>query len=158
MQTSFPNLPYMNYGDAVLDPSGIHSAAKAGPRTYPRTDLQTLEPWTDFPKDVHEVIMSATTRARLPFTSFHIDGATWDTFVENEEKLRNHAWSALIVPIVFVLRKLGVNGRFRTPGGGNNAIIGDPDLSFVMSTTPDQAPPHPKTIVRVVSVSACALV
>ena len=54
MQTILPDLPFTNYGDAVLDGSGIHSAAESSSRTYPRTDLRTLTPWTSFPNDIHQ--------------------------------------------------------------------------------------------------------
>ena len=147
MQTSFPDLPFTNYGDAVLHTSGIHSAARSCPRTYPRTDLQTIKPWTNFLEDIHQAILSATAHAQLPHTPFGINGATWDTFVENEEKLRGHALGALHVPVEAVLTRLGVNGNFVIPGGGNIAIVGDPDFSWVMSTGAQQAQLHPKVVV-----------
>jgi hypothetical protein len=153
MQTSLPDLPFTNYGDAVLDASGIHSAAKSSPRTYPRTDLQTLTPWTSFPNDIHQAILSATTHAHLLPTPFDINGWTWDTVVENEPRIHFHATGALHVPAEAVLKKLGVNGRFAMPGGGNSAIVGDPDFSWVMSPG---AQPHPKVIVRV--SATCVLV
>ena len=86
MQTSLPDLPFPDYGDAVLDPSGIHSSAKSGPPTYPRTDLQTLTPWTSFPNDIHQAIL-ATTDAQLLPTPFHINCRTWNTIVESEPKI-----------------------------------------------------------------------
>ena len=146
MQTSLPDLPFTNYGDAVLDASGIHSAAKSGLRTYPRTDLQTLTPWTSFPNDIHQAILSATTHAHLLPTPFDISGWTLDTVVENEQRIHTHATVALHVPAEVVLRRLGVNGRFAMPGGGNSAIVGDPDFSWVMSPG---VQPHPKVIVCV---------
>jgi hypothetical protein len=144
----------MNYGDAVLDASGIHSAAKSGPRTCPRTDLQTLTPWTSFPDDIHQAILSATTAADLPPTPFDISGWTKTTVVENEESIRAHARVALNVPVEEVLKRLGVKGRFVMPGGGNSAIVGDPDFSWVMAPGTQ---PHPKVIVRA-SVPPCVLI
>ena len=158
MQTSLPDLPFTNYGDAVLDGSGIHSAAESSSRTYPsRTDLRTLTPWTSFPNDIHQAILSesANTHAHLPSTPFDISGWTIATVVDNEESIRAHATVALHVPAEVVLRKLGVNGRFAMPGGGNSAIVGDPDFSWVMS--PGAQRPHPKVIVCV-SVPTCVLV
>jgi len=57
-----------------------------------------------------------------------------------------HAMVALLRPAADVLRRLGVNGRFVTPGGGNCAIVGDPDFSWIMSSV---SQPHPKVIVCV---------
>ena len=45
-----------------------------------------------------------------------------------------------------------MNGRFAMPGGGNSAIVGDPDFSPVMSSRA-----HPKVIVHV-SAPTCVLV
>jgi hypothetical protein len=155
MQTSLPDLPFTNYGDAVLHVSGIRSAAKYSARTYPRTDLRTLTPWTSFPNDIHQAILSANTRAHLPSTPFDIRGWTTDMVVRNEENIRTLATVALHIPAEDVLRKLGVHGSFDTPGGGNSAIVvGDPDFSWVMSP---EAQPHPKVIVCV-SVPTCVLV
>lgn len=41
MQTGMPDLPFMNYGNAVFDASAF---AKSAPRRYPRTDI--LCAWT----------------------------------------------------------------------------------------------------------------
>jgi hypothetical protein len=38
-------------------------------------------------------------------------------------------------PVEKVLEKLGVNGWFALPGGGNAAIVGDPDFSWIMNST-----------------------
>jgi hypothetical protein len=73
--------------------------------------------------------------------------------VENEEKIRTHATVALHEAVEKVLAKLGVNGWFALPGGGNVAMVGDPDFSWIMSTRQ----PHPKVIVRL-SVTTCVLV
>jgi hypothetical protein len=152
MQTSLPELPFTNYGKAELRPSGTHSTAKSTPRTYHRTDLQTLTPWTSFPDDIHQAIQSATARADLSSTPFPIDAWTKTSFVENEG-LRAHARFALHEPVQMVLEKLGVKGWFTLPGGGNVAIVGAPDFSWIMS--PTQL--HPKVIVRV-PVTTCLLV
>ena len=153
MQTSLPDLPFTNYGDTVLDASGIRSASKSSPRTYPRTDLQTLTPWTSFPSDIHQAVLSATTHAHLLPTPFDINSWTQDMVVENEESIRSHARFALHNAVEVVLRRLGVEGRFTMPGGGNTAIVGDPDFSWVMALGEQ---PHPKVIVRV-SVTTCVL-
>ena len=42
MRTDFPNLSFTNRGSVDLHPSGTHSAAIIGARTYLRTDLKTL--------------------------------------------------------------------------------------------------------------------
>lgn len=52
---------------------------------------------------------------------------------------------ALLVPATDVLGKLGVKGRFVTPGGGTSAIVGDPDFSWI---TTSGSPRHPKVIVE----------
>jgi hypothetical protein len=63
--------------------------------------------------------------------------------VENEETIRAHAMFALHEPVTEVANSLGVNGNFYTPSGGNAAIIGAPDFSWVV----DSAWPHPKLVV-----------
>ena len=77
---------------------------------YPRTNLKTPMPWTSFPNDIHQVIQSATTHARLSSAPFFINAWTWTEFVENEEALHAHAKYALHEPVRMVLEKLGVNG------------------------------------------------
>ena len=153
MQTSLPELPFTNYGKAELRPSATHSTAKSTPRTYPRTDLQTLTPWTSFPDDIHQAIQSATARADLSSTPLHIKAWTETSFVGNEEDLRAHARFALHSPVEMVLEKLGVKGWFAMSGSGNVAIVGNPDFSWIMS--PSQ--PHPKLIVCVPSHYLCLL-
>ena len=69
------------------------------------------------------------------------------------EKIRTHATVALHEAVEKVLAKLGVNGWFALPGGGNVAIVGDPDFSWITSTRQL----HPKVIVRL-SVTTCVLV
>ena len=142
MQTSLPDLPFTNYGDAELRPFGTHSTAKSD--LCPRTDLKTLTHWTSFPEDIHQAIQSATARAHLPSTPFTVKAWTTTSFVEIEESLRAHATFALHTPVREVLDMLGVKGRFAFPDGDNAAIVGDPDFLWVM--TPTQ--PHPKVIVR----------
>ena len=151
MQTSLPDLPFTNYGKAELRTT--HSTGKSTQRTYPRTDLETLTPWTSFPNDIHQAIQSATARAHLPSTPFTIEASTSTRFVESEEKIRTHATVALHEAVEGVLAKLGVNGWFALPGGGNAAIVGDPDFSWIMSSRQ----PHPKVIVRL-SVTTYVLV
>ena len=154
MQTSLPDLPFPDYGDAVPAASGIHSASKSSPRRHPRTDLQTLTPWTSFSNDIHQAILATTHAHLLPTTPFHVNGRTWNTVVENELRIHVHATVALLEPAEDVLRRLGVNGRFVMPGGGNSAIVGDPDFSWITSSGTQR--PHPKVIVRV-SVPTCVL-
>jgi hypothetical protein len=145
MQTSFPDLPFTDHGNSQLRPFGTRSTAKSTPRTYPRTDLKTLTPWTSFPNDIHQAIQAATADANLSSAPFPIGAWTDAEFVNSEESLRSFANFALHKPVQKVLEKLGVNGWFTPPGGGNVAIVGDPDFSWIMST----AQQHPKVIVRV---------
>jgi hypothetical protein len=149
MKTRFPDLPFTNYGKAELRP--IHSTGKLTPRTYPKTDLKTLTPWTSFPNDIHQAVQSAT--AHLPTTPFDIEVSTDTRFVENEEKIRTHATVVLHEVVEKVLGRVEVNGWFALPGGGNIAIVGDPDFSWITSSNQ----PHPKVIVRL-SVTTCVLV
>ena len=66
MQTSLPDLPFTNYGNAELRPFGTHSTAKAFEREFPTTtDLVTLIPWASFPDDIDQAIRSATANAHL---------------------------------------------------------------------------------------------
>ena len=120
MQTSLPDLPFTNYGKAELRPSRVptHSSSKSTPRTYPRTDLEMLTPWTSFPNDIHRVIQSATTRAGLPPTPLHLEGYTGTTFVTNEEAIRAHAMFALHTMVQNLMQRFGIDGYFEMPSSG----------------------------------------
>jgi len=144
MQTSLPDLPFTTYADAELKPGGFHSTAYSTPRSYPRTDLQTLSPWTSFPNDIHEAIQSKIAHAHLSVAPFSVPHWPQRAFVNSEETIRGHATVALHVPVQEVMGKFGVEGSFDNSVGGNPAIVGDPDFSWV--TSPAQ--PHPKIIVR----------
>lgn len=143
MQTSLPNLPFANFGQAVLNP-GFRSSAKTHPQTYPRTDLTTLCPWTSFPNDIHQVIQSATDHANLSSAPFTVGVTPKTRSVKTEEKIRAHAMGELHELVEEVVNMLGVMGCFDEPGGGNGSIIGDPDFSWVMGA----AQPHPKLVVE----------
>jgi hypothetical protein len=151
MQTSLPDLPFTNYGKAELRPScvHIHSYSESTPRTYPRTDLETLTPWTSFPNDIHRAIQSATTRAGLPSTPLHLGGYTETTLVTNEEAIRAHAMFALHVVVQKLMQRFGIDGYFGMPSGGHTAIVGDPDFLWVSDIAP-----HPKLIVST-CISIC---
>ncbi|KAF8309787.1 hypothetical protein F5887DRAFT_601096 [Amanita rubescens] len=149
MQTSLPDLPFTNYGDAELRPNAPHSIDKTTPRNYPMTDLETLMHWASFPDDINQVIQSAIDHANLPLTPFILNIPTTTTFVENEQRLHAHAIYSLHGGVERVLQMFGVNGWFAMPGGGNAAIIGDPDFSWVMDGPPGQAAHlHPKLVVE----------
>jgi hypothetical protein len=150
LETSFPDLPFMNHGDMSLKPSGTHSFAGSTPRAYPRTDLQTLRDWESFPNDVHRAILSATARASAQSTPFRIRAWTDSEFVANEERIRAYATVMLHKPVEDALAKLGMNGEFESPAGGNRAIVGSPDFSWIVS--PGQ--PHPKLVVCVPATSS----
>ncbi len=51
--------------------------------------------------------------------------------VFSEEDIRNHATGELHRTVQDVLKLLGVKGVFTAPGGGNHALIGDPDFSWL---------------------------
>ena len=145
MITSFPDLPFKDYGDALLNPS-YHSAAKSTPHAYPRTDLDILTPWISFPLDIHKAIQSSTSkRANLSPAPFPIPLLQKERVVASEEALRSHAMVELHEPVVEVLKVLGVEGEFVFPDSGNVPILGDPDLSWVKSSGSEQ--PHSKVIV-----------
>ena len=74
MQTSLPDLPFMNHGDLNLEQT--HITLSSAPRASPRTDLQTLRAWESFPDDIHRAIRSATDSAHLSSTPFHIGAYT----------------------------------------------------------------------------------
>jgi hypothetical protein len=149
MTTSLPDLPFPNYGNIELEPGGFHSNVRTSCWTYPRTDLATMIPWTTFPGDVHQAIVSATARAGLAPTPFPISAWGEKRYVENESKIHSHAQYALHEPVEQVVNRLEVRGRFVSPGSGNTAIIGDPDFSWIMGP----AQQHPKLIVRVSNTS-----
>jgi hypothetical protein len=145
LETSFPDLPFMNHGNMSLKPSGTHSFAGSTPWAYPRTDLQTLRAWESFPDEIHRAIQSATASSHLSSTSFYVGAWTGSKFVANEEVIRSCAMFMLHQPVEEVLGKLGINGEFELPASGNHAIVGSPDFSWIAS--PGQ--PHPKLIVCV---------
>ena len=143
MQTNLPDLPFTNYGKAELAPFGTHSSAQANPRKFPRTDLEALRHWTSFPNEIDQAIRSATTHANLSSAPFTIDAPKRTRIVKNEEAIRAHASYTLHSPVEEVLNMLGVTGSFELSGGGNIAIVGSPDFSWIM----DDTRPHPKIIV-----------
>jgi hypothetical protein len=144
MLSYLPELPFTTYGDADLDPLGPRSSAHSTAWRFPRTDLQTLIPWTSFHDDIHQAIQSATARSHLPSTPFSINCWEHQAIVSSEQEIRAHATTALHAPVQAVMAKFGVKGRFTTPGGSNSTIVGDPDFSWVMGHTQ----PHPKLVVR----------
>jgi hypothetical protein len=144
METSLPDLPFVNYGKAELNPAGHHSAVQTSPRAYPRTDLETFTPWTSFLGNVDQAIRYAVDVANLPDTPFAIP-QKMNKFVVNEEGIRSHAESALHDPVQVVVNKLGVMGYFEHSNGGNPGIIGSPD--FVWITSPTKV--HAKLVVSV---------
>jgi hypothetical protein len=112
-------------------------------------ETQNSVPWSSFPNDINQAIQSATTRANLPSTPFTLNVSTKTRCVENEYKIQLHATVALHEGVEQVLGMLGVNGWFALPDGGNAAIVGDPDFSWIMG--PEQL--YPKLVVCV-SVAA----
>ncbi|KAF8798862.1 hypothetical protein BYT27DRAFT_7121811 [Phlegmacium glaucopus] len=86
MQTTLPDLPLTNYGQAILNPT-FHSSTKTAPRKHPRTDLANLNIWTSFPiqNDIHQVIQSATNCANLPPTPFTVGVSSKTRLVKSEE-------------------------------------------------------------------------
>jgi len=83
MQSSLPNLPYINYGD--LEPDFFRSSIKTSPRAYPRTDLATLTHWTSFIDEVDQAINSAANLVNAPLTTFKINCASSLRLVNDEE-------------------------------------------------------------------------
>jgi hypothetical protein len=165
LETSLPDLPFMDYGEAQLRPFGTRSASKSStPRPYPRTDLKTLMPWNSFPGDIHQAIQFATARVNLDSTPFHVTAWTKTSFVTNEEMIRAHAMFSLHKAVEDVLGILGVKGEFALPGW-NVTIVGAPDFSWIHP--PNRGPnlrPHtqlqlyPKLVVRVPVFTTCLLV
>lgn len=51
----FPELPFTNKNNGVLNPNGFRSDSRSTPRRYARTDLQTLIPWASFCTGLGEV-------------------------------------------------------------------------------------------------------
>jgi hypothetical protein len=157
MQTILPDLPFINYGNAVINPAS-HSSTKGASRTgtFPRTDLKGFTPWNSFPDDIHQAIQAATNRANLPSTPFAIE-RMWSRprFVECEEALRAHATFALHAPVEEVVEMFGVEGSFMFPGGGNTTI-GDPDFSWAVRS--DAHWPRPKLVVCISTTAGVLLV
>ena len=127
MRASLPDLPFMNYGRAELRPSFVPSSSQKNPRSHPKTDLETLTPWTSFPDDIHHAVQSATTRAGLPPAPLDVRGYTDTTLVTNEEEIHAHAMFALHVVVQNVMKRFGVDGYFEL--AECTAIVGDPNFS-----------------------------
>jgi hypothetical protein len=142
MQTSLPELPFSAHANPEVIP-GFHTTIKTTSRQFPRTDLHTLAPWTTFPNDIHDAILSATTSAGLSSEPFNIDTATKSRIVVNEEGIRFLAMSALHDPVEQILSRLGCDGYFIQSGGRNVAMIGLPDLAWITSSEK----PQPKLVV-----------
>ena len=66
--------------------------------------------------------------------------------MNDEESIRGRAKYALHMPVEDVLQKLGVNGMFTSPTSGHVAIVGSPDLSWIVDS---EFQSHPKLIVCV---------
>lgn len=77
----------------------------------------------------------------MPLTVGNVFNA--GTKVRNEEDLRSHVHCELNPAVEDVLARLGVIGDLESPGGGNKALIGDPDMSYI-STGRER---HPKLVV-----------
>ena len=90
MQTSLPDLPFDFIG-VKLAP-GPRSSVNAVPRTYPRTDLHTMKPWTSFGKDITDAILVAMEKNKLPpGTQFTVGNLMLkQTEIATEEELRAH--------------------------------------------------------------------
>ena len=151
MQTSFPDLPFI-HGDVTVSP--IHSNASSIGRAYPKTDLRTLRAWESFPDEIHGAIQSATASAHLSSTPFHIMAFTAPESVGDEEGIRAYAKYALHRPVREVLQKLGVNGNFVSPTGGQAAVVGSPDSLWIVG---DELS-YPKLIVCVPATTSLLVV
>ena len=73
--------------------------------------------------------------------------------MQNEQRLQCHATVALHEGVEQVLKMFGVNGWLANvatgmPGGGNAAIVGDPDLSWVIGCTGASAPETRRMVSR----------
>ncbi len=142
MKTTLPALPYNPMG--FIWATEYHSSAYSKDRSHPRTDLKRdgLLPWTTFEQDIERAINTCMTERQIhPGTEIDV-GVTLKEprLVNSEEIVRAEAMLQLHDLVVEVLRFLGINGRFETPGG-NNQVIGEPDFSWLHNSR------HPKVVV-----------
>ena len=121
-----------------------HSSAYSKDQSHPRTDLKRdgLLPWTTFEQDIERAINTCMTEHQIhPGTEMIGVTLKEPRLVNSEEIVRAEAMLQLHDLVVEVLRFLGINGRFETPGG-NNQVIGEPDFSWLHNSR------HPKVVVR----------
>ena len=149
MQTNLPDLPFP-YIDIQVLPDYPKSLVKTSPRTYPRSDLTSLGLWTSFATEIHQAIEAAIVQSNsvpgMPLTVGN--QIRMPTVVATKEELCVHTNIVLHQAVKSVLMELGIEGRFALSGGGNIAIIGNPDFSWVQGSNQQ----HPKLVVCLISL------
>lgn len=115
------------------DPTDTRSSYKSKPRAFPRTDLRALDEWAPFNLDIDNAIHSAMQDQGLPQQMLCTVGSLCSRAKQlwNEEDIRTRTSEELHTAVEDVLNRLGIKGAFRTSGGGNCALIGEPDFSWV---------------------------
>jgi hypothetical protein len=97
-----------------------HSSAYSKDRSHPRAGLKSdgLLPWTAFEQDIERAIDTCMTERQIHPGSEIDVGVTLKEprLVNSEEIVRAEAMLQLHDLVVEVLRFLGINGRFETPG------------------------------------------
>jgi hypothetical protein len=150
MRTSLPDLPFPTIG-INIEPTEPLSSARTAPRTYPRTDLRLLRPWTSFEDDIANIIQTAMTSKNISSGMLFDVGNTLSqpSPVSNEETLRSHANLELHLAVKGVMAVLGYVGKFVVSGSGNIALVGDPDFAWVEGL----GKMHPKLTVQTLTSS-----
>jgi hypothetical protein len=127
MKTTLPDL-HFSYPSYI---SGDY--IRPEPPRHPRTNLQSLLPWSAFEHDIHHAVLAAMAVKRIPFGSeLELDALPPNSRrmieLRCEEEVRGYADFRIHDTAADVLNYLGVVGHFRRTISGYNATIGEPDF------------------------------
>ena len=96
---------------------------------------RTMESWTSFGKDIDDAIQAAMANNLPQGTPLTVENLVLKQGeAATEEELRAYIGNELKFAAKWVLATaFKMEGRFATPGGGNVAIVGQADFSWVRS-------------------------
>ncbi|KAI9011549.1 hypothetical protein BC832DRAFT_352991 [Gaertneriomyces semiglobifer] len=127
----------------------VHTGTTATTTSLPRTDLQSVEKWTQFES---QILSNRPVLAASQFTAPSISSP--GNPVNSERGVQSFAHAVLHSLLIDILSALGYNDCFIMDTGGNAQVIADPDFVLVHPTrlkplmttefkTPWAFPPQP---------------